>query len=64
MFPMLFCLNSAHFLENQLVCDEQTDRQMGGPMDQWTDGQTDKSSYRDARTHLKKKQTKKERKKE
>ena len=27
--------------------------QTDGPMDQWTDGTTDRPSYRDARTHLK-----------
>ena len=43
---MLFCLNLAHFLEIQLVCDGSTD----GP----TDGRTDTPSYRDTRTHLKK----------
>ena len=42
---MLFCLNSAHFSEIQLVCDGRTD----GP----TDRRTDTPSYRDARTHLK-----------
>ena len=26
MFLMLFCSNSAHFSENQLVCDGRTDR--------------------------------------
>ena len=25
MFPMLFCLNSAHFLQIQLVCEGRTD---------------------------------------
>ena len=46
---MLFCSNSAHFSEIQLVCDGRTDR----PTDGLTDGRTDAPSYRDARTHLK-----------
>ena len=45
---MLFCSNSAHFPEIQLVCDGPTD----GPTDGRTDGRTDTPSYRDARTHL------------
>ena len=45
IFLMLFCSNSAHFSEIQLVCDERTDGR--------TDGPTDTPSYRDARTHLK-----------
>ena len=46
---MLFCSNSAHFSEIQLVCDTWTD----GRKDGRTDGRTDAPSYRDARTHLK-----------
>ena len=42
IFLVLFCTNFAHFSEIQLECDGRTD------------GQTDTSSYRDARTHLKK----------
>ena len=41
---MIFCSNSAHFPEIQLVCDRPTDGR--------TDGWTDTPSYRDARTHL------------
>ena len=36
MFLVLFCSNSAHFSEIQLVCD----RQMDGRTDGRTDGQT------------------------
>ena len=65
LFLMLFCSNSAHFLEVQLVCDRRTDgrtdgptngptdRPTDGPTDRRTDGRTDTPSYRDARTHLK-----------
>ena len=49
MFPMLFCSNSAHFSENQLVCDLRTDGRTVGR----TDRRTDTPSHRDARTHLK-----------
>ena len=49
MFPMLFCSNSVHFSEIQLVCNGRTD----GPTDGRTDGRTYTPSYRDARTHLK-----------
>ena len=45
MFPMLFCSNSVHFSEIQLVCD--------GPTDGPTDGRTETPSYRDATAHLK-----------
>ena len=40
---MLFCSNSAHFSEIQLVCDRRTDRRTDRPTD----------ADRDARTHLK-----------
>ena len=38
MFLMLFCSNSVHFLEIQLVCHGRTDRRTDGP----TDGRTDR----------------------
>ena len=50
---MLFCSNSVHFSEIQLVCDIRTN----GPTDRLTDGQIDTPSYRDARTHLKRDET-------
>ena len=52
---MLFCSNSAqksYFSEIQLVGDGPTDRRM--------DGRTDTPSYRDARTHLKKRENEQE----
>ena len=58
LFLMLFCSNLAHFTEIQLVCDgptdRRTDRRTNGP----TDGRTDTPSYRDARTHLKRRKPK------
>ena len=42
MFLMLFCSNSAHFSEIQLVCDLQTD----GRTDGWRVRRTDTTSYR------------------
>ena len=52
MFPMLFCLNSVHSSEIEVVCNGRTD------------GRTYTPSYRDARTHLKRnKENEKERKK-
>ena len=42
MFPMLFCSNSAHFSEIQLVCDGRTDRPTDGPTDGRTDGRNDR----------------------
>ena len=56
MFSMLFCSNSANFSDIRLECDGRTDRS--------TDGQTDKSSYRDARTHLKREKREKRKKTE
>jgi len=53
MFPMLFCLNSVHFSEIQLVGDGPTDGRTDGRTEGRTDGRTDTPSYRDARTHLK-----------
>ena len=50
---MLFCSNSAHFSEIQLVCDGRTDGPTDRPTDGPTDRRTDTPSYRDARTHLK-----------
>ena len=55
-FLMLFCSNSAHFPEIQLVCD--------GPTDRPTNGRTDTPSYRNARTHLKNKKKKTKKKNE
>ena len=53
LFLMLFCSDSAHFSEIQLVCDRPTDGPTDGRTDRPTDGRTDIPSYRDARTHLK-----------
>ena len=49
MFLVLFCFISVEISEIQLVCDRRTD----GRTDGRTDRRTDTPSYRDARTHLK-----------
>ena len=41
LFLMLFCSNSAHFSEIQLVCDGPTDGRTDGRTDGPTDGPTD-----------------------
>ena len=41
MFLMLFCSNSAHCSEIQLVCDGPTNERTDGRTDRPTDGQTD-----------------------
>ena len=53
LFLMLFCSNSAHFSEIQLVCDGPTDGRTDGWTDGPTDGRTDKVGFRVACTRLK-----------
>ena len=45
LFLMLFCSNSAHFSEIQLVCDGPTDGRTDGRTDGPTDGRTDGRTY-------------------
>ena len=54
MFYCLKVLISAIY--EKWVTDQWTDKPTDGPTDGWTDGRTDIDSYRDAWTHLKRKQ--------
>ena len=52
-FSLVILVKNGFFAWFQLVCDWRTDGQTDRLIDRWTDGRTDKPSYRDARMHLK-----------